>query len=96
MLNYFRGMAKLRKDNEILLAGSYEEVAHDHKQVYAYVRELDGKKMLVMANFTNEEAPLGDLANKLSDATTVLMDSYGDSPATTSALRPLEARICAL
>ena len=96
VLSYFRNMARLRKDNEVLLAGSYEEVAHDHRQIYAYLRELDGKKVLVMANFTTDEAPLEELAGKMSDATTILMSSYGDTPATTSALRPLEARICAL
>lgn len=96
VLNYFRAMAKLRGSNDVLLAGSYEEVAHGHKQIYAYVRELNGKKVLVMANFTNEEAPLGELAGKVSDATTVLMDTYNDKPAASSALRPLEARVCEL
>ena len=32
VLNYFRAMAALREGNDVLLAGSYEEVAHDHKQ----------------------------------------------------------------
>ena len=96
MLNYFRAMAKLREGNDVLLAGSYEEMVHDHKQIYAYVRELDGKKVLVMANFSNEEAPLGELASQVSDATTVLMDTYDDKPAATTALRPLEARVCEL
>ncbi|MBR2683688.1 MAG: alpha-glucosidase [Atopobiaceae bacterium] len=96
VLNYFRSMAALREGNDILLAGSYEEVAHDHEQVYAYVRELDGKKVLVMANFTNEEAPLDDLASQLTDAATILMDSYGDVPDVSSVLRPLEARVCEL
>ena len=96
VLNYFRAMAKLREDNDVLLAGSYEEVAHDHKQVYAYVRELEGVKLLVMANFTNEEAPLDDLAKQVSDTTEVIMSSYDDEPVAASALRPLEARICEL
>ena len=96
VLSYFRGMARLRAGSDVLLAGSYEEVAHGHKQIYAYVRELDGRKMLVMANFTNEDAPLDDLASRMSDAATVLMDTYDDKPAATSALRPLEARVCEL
>ena len=96
VLSYFRGMARLRAGSDVLLAGSYEEVAHGHKQIYAYVRELDGRKMLVMANFTNEDASLDDLASKMSDAATVLMDTYDDKPAATSALRPLEARVCEL
>ena len=96
MLSYFRNMAKLREDNGVLLAGSYEEMAHDHEQIYAYVRELDDVKVLVMANFTNEEAPLGDLANQVSDTTEVIISSYDDEPVAASALRPLEARICEL
>ena len=96
VLNYFRAMAKLREDNDVLLAGSYEEIAHDHKQIYAYVRELEGVKLLVMANFTNEEAPLNDLAKQISDTTEVIMSSYDDEPVAASALRPLEARICEL
>ena len=96
VLNYFRAMAALREGNDVLLAGSYEEVAHDHKQIYAYVRDLDGKKVLVMANFSNEEAALDDLAGQVSDATKVLSCTYGDDPAATDALRPLEARVCEL
>ncbi len=96
VLGYFRRMAELRERSDVLLAGNYEEVAHDHEQIYAFVRELNSKKMLVMANFSTEEASLGDLAGTMSDATKVLIDTYGSGPAPTSALRPLEARICEL
>ena len=93
LLSYFRNMAKLREDNGVLQAGSYEEMAHDHEQIYAYVRELDDVKVLVMANFTNEEAPLGDLANQVSDTTEVIISSYDDERVAASNLRPHEPRI---
>ena len=42
--NYFRKIVKLRKDNLVLVYGKY--TLHDavNPQVYAYTRELDGKK----------------------------------------------------
>ncbi len=55
-LNYFRKMTKLRKENAVLIYGKYTLLDEKNPAVYAYTRELDGKKMLVLLNFTKEKA----------------------------------------
>ena len=50
-LNYFRNLAKLRKSNPVLIYGKYVLLDKDNPDVYAYTRELDGRKVLVLLNF---------------------------------------------
>jgi oligo-1,6-glucosidase len=53
ILNYMRKMITLRKDNPVLIYGKYTELDHENEQVYAYTRELDGKKVLVLLSFND-------------------------------------------
>ena len=55
-LNYFREMVRLRKDNPLLVYGDYELLDREHPQIYAYTRKYDGKAMLVLLNFSEEQA----------------------------------------
>jgi oligo-1,6-glucosidase len=55
-LNYFRKIAKLRKDNPVLIYGKYTLLDKDNPNVYAYTRELDGRKILVLLNFKDKTA----------------------------------------
>ncbi len=56
MLNYFKSMVQLRKSNPVLVYGDYKLPQPDHPDIYAYTRQLDGEKMLVLLNFTNRNA----------------------------------------
>ena len=59
VLNYFRSVVKLRKENPVLVYGKYTLLDKDNPDVYAYTRELDGKKMLVVLNFKSVIASVG-------------------------------------
>ena len=51
-LNYFRKMTKLRKDHkDVLVYGKYTLLDVDNPDVYAYTREGDGEKVLVLLSF---------------------------------------------
>jgi oligo-1,6-glucosidase len=53
VLNFVRKMIKLRKENkEVLVYGKYTLLDKDNANVYSYTREANGKKMLVVLNFT--------------------------------------------
>src|SRR5207344_1759379 len=57
VLNYFRKIVKLRKDNLALVYGKYTLLDKTNPDVYAYSREMDGKKLLILLNFrTKPEA----------------------------------------
>ncbi|NJM54191.1 MAG: alpha-glucosidase [Blastocatellia bacterium] len=55
-LNYFRKLNKLRKENLALVYGKYTLLDEPNESVYAYIRELNGKKLLILLNFTDKEA----------------------------------------
>ncbi|OIR05482.1 oligo-1,6-glucosidase [mine drainage metagenome] len=55
-LNYFRKTIQLRKNNKVLVYGRYNLIDKNNPEVYAYTRELNGKKILVVLNFTKENA----------------------------------------
>ena len=52
VLNYFRKVVKLRKENAVLVYGKYTLLDKNNPKVYVYTREGEGKKMLVLLNFT--------------------------------------------
>ena len=54
ILNFYRKLLKFRKDNPIVLYGTYNELMHENEQLYVYERHYRGKKLLVICSFTNE------------------------------------------
>ncbi len=86
VLNYFRKIVKLRKENDVLIYGKYTLLDEKNTKVYAYTRELNGKKMLVLLNFSKQKAKANlniDLTNSK-----VLINNY---PTTESQLLPYQA-----
>jgi len=58
VLNHFRKMVKLRKENEVLVYGDYAIIQQGHPDIYAYARTLDNKKMLILLNFTDHNSDI--------------------------------------
>jgi oligo-1,6-glucosidase len=56
VLNYFRTMVQLRKNNPVLVYGQYALLDKNNPSVYAFTREWKGTKMLVLLNFTAKPA----------------------------------------
>jgi len=93
VLNYFRALTRLRRAEPVLVYGKYTLLDKDNPAVYAYTRELNGKKILVLLNFKSRAATANtgvDLRNA-----SVLLGNYPD-PATDGSLRPYEAVILQL
>jgi len=90
ILNYFRQIVRLRKDNLVLVYGKYTLLDKDNPDVYAYIREGYAKKMLIMLNFKAHPA-MANTGVDLSRAR-LLLDNYPEA-AGSDTLRPYEARI---
>ena len=90
VLNYFRKVVKLRKDNPVLIYGKYTLLDKDNPDVYAYSRELNGKKMLILLNFRNKPAT-ANTGIDISKAK-LLSGNYSTQPKN-GQLRPYEAVI---
>ena len=87
-LNYFRSMIKLRKENLVFTYGKYMLLDKDNPDVYAYTRELNGKKFLILLNFTTHVAT-ANTGIDVSQAK-MLIDNYGKA-GNSNTLQPYEA-----
>ncbi len=56
VLNYFRKIVTLRKNNLVLVYGKYALLDKDNPDIYAYTRELNGRKILILLNFKSKPA----------------------------------------
>ncbi|MGQ0740510.1 MAG: glycoside hydrolase family 13 protein [Bacteroidota bacterium] len=90
ILNYFRRMIKLRKENDALIYGKFTLVDADNPDVFAFTRELGGKKFLVLLNFKSKQAKVNPGID-ISKAG-VLINNY-PTASKDSTLRPCEAVI---
>jgi oligo-1,6-glucosidase len=95
VLNYFRKLIQLRKQNPVLVYGRYSLLDRENPNVYSYTRELNGKKLLILLNFTDKIADYNlnlDLGNYK-----IILSNYNDyKKLENSLLRPYEAMIIAL
>ena len=76
VLNHFRKMVQLRKDNETLIYGQYQLVQEAHEQLYAYTRTLNGQSFLVVLNFSELTITFKDKI--LINYTNTLINNYAD------------------
>jgi oligo-1,6-glucosidase len=94
-LNYFRSLIKLRTSTPALVYGKYTLLDKSHLNVYAYTRESEGQKILVLLNFSSSNAS-SDI--ELSTTAKMLLSNYKDAPLVNKkkssiTLRPYEAII---
>ncbi|EOO15871.1 glycoside hydrolase family 13 protein [Bacillus cereus] len=52
---YYKKLIELRKNNEIVVYGTYELILENSPSIFAYVRTYGEEKLLVIANFTADE-----------------------------------------
>jgi oligo-1,6-glucosidase len=90
VLNYFRKMVKLRKENLVLVYGQYTLLDKANPDVYAYTRELNGEKVLVLLNFKSKPGA-ANTGIDLGKAR-VLLGNYA-APSKDGKLKPYEAVI---
>jgi len=55
-LNYFRQLVALRKNNPVLVYGRYHLLDKENPKIYAYTREGNGHKFLILLNFSPDKA----------------------------------------
>jgi oligo-1,6-glucosidase len=74
VLNHFREMVALRKENLVFIYGKYTLLQKEHKTIYAYTRILENEKMLVLLNFSEKNSNISILG--LSKNSNVLINNY--------------------
>lgn len=87
---YYRRLIALRHADPVVVHGDFRMLLPDDPAVYAFTRELDGTRLLVVANLSDAPAAC-DLVAELGDAEPVLANLPERSAS--AVLAPWEARI---
>lgn len=95
ILNYYKKMIKLRKADQLLIYGKYDLILPDNEQVYAYTREWNGEKAVIIVNMFGHEAQITLSEELNSYRFELVLSSLHTSPSYEQhmTLAPYEARI---
>ena len=88
---HYKKLIEIRKSNETIIYGDYKLLCEDDKNIFAYVRELNGDKILVVCNFYEKEVEFK--YDKEFKNAEILLSNYTDSSLAIDKLklRPYEA-----
>ena len=88
---HYKKLIEIRKSNETIIYGDYKLLCEDDKNIFAYTRELNGDKILVVCNFYEKEVEFK--YDKEFKNAEILLSNYNDSSLAIDKLklRPYEA-----
>ena len=90
ILNYYRKLIALRKREDVIRDGEYQEILPERLDVIAYSRNNGSRTLTVVANFTGSEIDFP--ADILANAGDLEIANYADTTVN-GKLRPYEARM---
>jgi oligo-1,6-glucosidase len=97
VFHYYKKLIALRKENEVMVYGDYEDLSDGHEELYIYTRTLGEVTWVIALNHSDRtnEVKLPDIAH--GDGKELLLVNYVEVPEGVSAemlvMRPYEARI---
>ena len=95
VLHHYRALIAMRRHEPLIQEGVYRELLLDHRQVWAYLREGHGERLLVLNNFYGNpcEIQLPDSVINTASEQRLLISNYPDCPLRTRTvvLRPYES-----
>lgn len=89
VFSFYQKLIRIRQEYDVVIDGRFEMLMPEDEQVFAYLRDDGRQKLLVVCNFSGEEAVLDESARKTGK---VLLCNY-DEIGAAETLRPWEARI---
>ncbi|WP_409275068.1 glycoside hydrolase family 13 protein [Neobacillus sp. SCS-31] len=93
---YYQKLIQLRKQNDIIIYGTYDIILEDDEQIYAFTRTLEDEQLLVICNFS-KKTPGFILPEGIEYSTKeLLISNYevdANEPIGQLQLRPYEARV---
>ena len=94
-LNYFRTLVQLRKKEPVLVYGNYMLLDRENPNVFAYIRELEGKKILILLNFSDKKSSF-NIGIPITKSKIILDNYTSTKNLKKNILRPYEAAIIEL
>lgn len=77
VFHYFQKLIRLRKEHEVIVYGTYDLLLPDSKEIYAYTRTLEDKKLLVVCSFSEKSVEFKMPEEFLQGE--ILIHNYADS-----------------
>ena len=93
VFHYYQKLIRLRKENEIIVYGNYELLLPEDENIFAYVRSLDGKKLLTVCNFSKSEQKFDFQGYENAE---VLISNYNRDARKDGILKPYEVTVLLL
>lgn len=87
VFNYYKKLIALRKEYEIIVYGDYNLLLPEDEDLFVYERSLDGKKLLVACNFSENEREFDFDTVKNGK---ILTNNYEEFSLINKKLRPFE------
>jgi oligo-1,6-glucosidase len=93
---YYQMLIRLRKQHPLIVYGRYDLVLEEHEQIYAFTRTLGDERLLVLLNFSAEEAECVLPQELAVHGAGLLIGNYpleAGAAGNSVTLRPYEARV---
>ena len=75
---YYQKLIRLRHENPVIVYGGSKLLLPEHEALYVYTRELGGRKLLVICNFSEKEQEMELPEEFRGKDGTVLISNYQD------------------
>lgn len=95
ILNFYKKLIKLRKENPVFTYGSFKEHMENSKDFYVYERNYEGKKLFVICSFSDKNVRFKAPKGINLDYENLILANY-NSPKTSDnefTAKPYEARV---
>ena len=76
VFHYYKKLIRLRKEHDIIPYGTYRLLMEEHPDIYAYIREFGGEKLLVVCNFRRKRIPFTIPEEFRKDTGELLIQNY--------------------
>jgi oligo-1,6-glucosidase len=95
VFSHFQRLIALRHGEPVVSHGAFRMLLRDDPHVYAYVREYEGDRLLVVANLSDAPEVTPDLseAGPIDSAELLIGSVPGSKPSPTDPLAPWESRV---
>lgn len=93
VFHYYRRLIELRKKHPIIVHGRYAPLLEDDPRVYAYTRTLNGRVLLVLANWSDRTVEVDLPEDVVGPDPELLIGNLPDPGPAPAPLRPWETRV---
>lgn len=87
ILNFYKQLIRLRKENKVLIYGTFKEIYKASNHIGGYIRTFENESLIVLCNFSESEAKIPEIDDSLVVLSNVKSHTKG-------ILKAFEALIC--